>query len=188
LGALSAFWIARRRRTVEVLERGREDCARARWAFVGGLKEESRMYNGPFWVCEEEFRILNVEEDDMKDWTLFVYVREDIREEMVEVVAADDLIIARFEVRVDFVGVGRLSDSCDVSSGSTCPSLFSPIMATSTLLLFLSLVLHAFALYDPSGPVLLLNPKSFDTKIRNSNHSSIVEFFAPWLPHSLNLI
>jgi protein disulfide-isomerase A6 len=61
-------------------------------------------------------------------------------------------------------------------------------MATSSLLLFLSLVLPAFALYDPSGPVELLNPTTFNTKIRNSNHSSIVEFFAPWLPRPLNLI
>jgi hypothetical protein len=83
LGALSAFWIARRRRTVEVLERGREDCARARCAFVGGLKEESRMYNGTFWAWEEGFRILKDEEEDMKDWRWFAYFREDIRRSLL---------------------------------------------------------------------------------------------------------
>ena len=41
--------------------------ASARCAFVGGLKDESRMYNA-FVVCDVAFRILNDEEEAMKDW------------------------------------------------------------------------------------------------------------------------
>jgi protein disulfide-isomerase A6 len=49
----------------------------------------------------------------------------------------------------------------------------------SLLLLF---AIPVLALYESSGPVPLLNPRTFDAKIRKSNHSSIVEFFAPWCP------
>ena len=47
-------------------------------------------------------------------------------------------------------------------------------------IVFLLYIIPALALYSPSGPVVLLNPKTFDAKIRNSKHASIVEFFAPW--------
>jgi|SRR5277367_3985577 len=54
-------------------------------------------------------------------------------------------------------------------------------ISTSALLLsFLYLTIPALSLYSSSGPVPLLNPKTFDQKIRNSKHYSIVEFFAPW--------
>lgn len=48
------------------------------------------------------------------------------------------------------------------------------------LLSVLFLSIPAFGLYDPSGPVPLLNPKTFKEKVRNSKHGSVVEFFAPW--------
>jgi hypothetical protein len=48
------------------------------------------------------------------------------------------------------------------------------------LILFASLLLPALAFYEPSGPVTLLNPGSFEQKVRNSKHATIVEFFAPW--------
>ena len=54
------------------------------------------------------------------------------------------------------------------------------IFRTSLAFSILCFVIPVTALYDPSGPVLLLNPRTFDQKIRNSNHSSMVEFFAPW--------
>jgi thiol-disulfide isomerase/thioredoxin len=47
-------------------------------------------------------------------------------------------------------------------------------------ILLASLLLPVLAFYDPSGPVTLLNPESFDQKVRNSKHATIVEFFAPW--------
>ncbi len=39
------------------------------------------------------------------------------------------------------------------------------------------------ALYSQSGPVKLLNKKSFNSEILDSNLPSIVEFFAPWCGH-----
>jgi hypothetical protein len=64
-------------------------------------------------------------------------------------------------------------------------SFMAPI---SSILVILSLCIPAFALYDPSGPVPLLTPASFDKLIRNSNHASIVEFFAPWSVPAQQLI
>jgi hypothetical protein len=55
-------------------------------------------------------------------------------------------------------------------------------MATSISLFLILFILPVLALYNPSGPVPLLTPATFDKKIRKSNHSSIVEFFAPWYP------
>src|ERR1700733_13292341 len=54
-------------------------------------------------------------------------------------------------------------------------------ISTSALVLsFLYFTIPALSVYSPSGAVPLLNPKTFDQKIRNSKHASIVEFFAPW--------
>jgi hypothetical protein len=54
-------------------------------------------------------------------------------------------------------------------------------ISTSALALsFLYFTIPALSLYSPSGAVPLLNPKTFDQKIRNSKHASMVEFFAPW--------
>jgi len=45
----------------------------------------------------------------------------------------------------------------------------------------------ASALYSSSGPVQLLDPKSFDKEILQSDHAAVVEFFAPWCGHCKNL-
>src|SRR5271170_7388507 len=58
------------------------------------------------------------------------------------------------------------------------------IFTRALVLSFLYFTIPALSFYTESGPVPLLNPKTFDEKIRNSKHASIVEFFAPWsLPH-----
>ncbi|KAL3615289.1 Protein disulfide-isomerase 2-3 [Castilleja foliolosa] len=51
--------------------------------------------------------------------------------------------------------------------------------------LLLSLVgnLGVYALYEPSSPVLQLNPNNFKSKVINSNGVVLVEFFAPWCGH-----
>lgn len=36
----------------------------------------------------------------------------------------------------------------------------------------------AFGLYDPTGPVALLTPSNFDSKLKKGVW--VVEFFAPW--------
>lgn len=57
----------------------------------------------------------------------------------------------------------------------------STMASAHLLLIFLtSLIVPVVAFYDPSGPVTLLSPQSFDQKVRNSKHPTIVEFFAPW--------
>jgi len=53
-------------------------------------------------------------------------------------------------------------------------------MAPSIPLLLLLSIVPVLAIYESNGPVPLLNPRTFDTQIRKSNRSSIVEFFAPW--------
>lgn len=45
---------------------------------------------------------------------------------------------------------------------------------------------HA-SLYSKSSPVLQVDAKSYDTLIAKSNHTSIVEFYAPWCGHCKNL-
>lgn len=42
-------------------------------------------------------------------------------------------------------------------------------------------------LYSKSSPVIQLNGKSYDRLIAQSNHTSIVEFYAPWCGHCKNL-
>lgn len=45
-----------------------DESARARWALVGGLKEESRMYNAPSVGGQEEgLIILKLSGEEMKD-------------------------------------------------------------------------------------------------------------------------
>ncbi|KAK4200089.1 putative disulfide-isomerase [Triangularia verruculosa] len=42
-------------------------------------------------------------------------------------------------------------------------------------------------LYSKKSPVLQVDAKSYDRLIANSNHTSIVEFYAPWCGHCKNL-
>lgn len=45
----------------------------------------------------------------------------------------------------------------------------------------------ALAFYSSSSPVLQLNGKTYDSLIAKTNHTSIVEFYAPWCGHCKNL-
>ncbi|KAF3764197.1 thioredoxin-domain-containing protein, partial [Cryphonectria parasitica EP155] len=43
------------------------------------------------------------------------------------------------------------------------------------------------SLYLKSSPVLQVDSKNYDSLIANSNHTSVVEFYAPWCGHCQNL-
>ena len=45
----------------------------------------------------------------------------------------------------------------------------------------------AAGMYSKTSPVLQVDEKSFDKLIKNSDKSSIVEFYAPWCGHCQNL-
>ncbi|KAF4124848.1 protein disulfide-isomerase A6 [Geosmithia morbida] len=51
----------------------------------------------------------------------------------------------------------------------------------------LAAVPTAQAMYSKSSPVLQLNTRNFDSLVTKSNHTSIVEFYAPWCGHCQNL-
>jgi protein disulfide-isomerase A6 len=61
-----------------------------------------------------------------------------------------------------------------------------PILAAATSLLLAPSTLAA-GLYSKNSPVLQLGSKDFDANINRSNHTSIVEFYAPWCGHCKNL-
>ncbi|KAI0097926.1 thioredoxin-domain-containing protein [Nemania sp. FL0031] len=46
---------------------------------------------------------------------------------------------------------------------------------------------HAAGLYTKSSPVLQVDAKNYDKLIAKSNHTSVVEFYAPWCGHCQNL-
>ncbi|GKZ19124.1 hypothetical protein AbraIFM66951_003792 [Aspergillus brasiliensis] len=65
------------------------------------------------------------------------------------------------------------------------------LQASSALLFITSLLaalpVNADGLYTKKSPVLQVNQKNYDQLIANSNHTSIVEFYAPWCGHCQNL-
>ncbi|KAF8391611.1 hypothetical protein HHK36_023917 [Tetracentron sinense] len=61
-------------------------------------------------------------------------------------------------------------------------SSFSLLMAL-LLLVFLHLGTSFSALYEPSSPVVQLDPSNFKAKVLNSNEVVLVEFFVPWCRH-----
>lgn len=44
------------------------------------------------------------------------------------------------------------------------------------------------ALYDSSSDVIDLNPSNFEKLVLNSDDLWIVEFYAPWCGHCVNLV
>jgi len=61
-----------------------------------------------------------------------------------------------------------------------------PILAAAASLLLAPSTLAA-GLYTKGSPVLQLTSKDFDSNINRSNHTSIVEFYAPWCGHCQSL-
>ncbi|KAF2403959.1 thioredoxin-domain-containing protein [Trichodelitschia bisporula] len=62
---------------------------------------------------------------------------------------------------------------------------FSPL-AVSAAALLLCMPVNA-GLYSANSPVLQVTSKTYDKLIAQSNHTSIVEFYAPWCGHCKNL-
>ncbi|KPI45367.1 putative protein disulfide-isomerase [Cyphellophora attinorum] len=56
-----------------------------------------------------------------------------------------------------------------------------------TLLAFAGTLVHADGIYSKGSPVLQVNAKTYDSLIAQSNHTSILEFYAPWCGHCQNL-
>ncbi|KAI9138352.1 hypothetical protein BKA69DRAFT_1092424 [Paraphysoderma sedebokerense] len=52
-----------------------------------------------------------------------------------------------------------------------------------TALLLCSLSSHVFGLYDSRSAVIELNDKNFEEKVMKSEHTFVVEFYAPWCGH-----
>ncbi|KAI0006593.1 thioredoxin-domain-containing protein [Xylariaceae sp. FL0662B] len=65
---------------------------------------------------------------------------------------------------------------------------FNPAQAAVAAMAFLSALPTAQAgLYLKSSPVIQADAKNYDRLITKSNHTSIVEFYAPWCGHCQNL-
>ncbi|KAI9720034.1 MAG: hypothetical protein M1812_003161 [Candelaria pacifica] len=60
-------------------------------------------------------------------------------------------------------------------------------MNTAAAALLLALPASAGMMYTKGSPVLQVDAKNYDRLIAQSNHTSIVEFFAPWCGHCQNL-
>ncbi|KAJ6080418.1 hypothetical protein N7467_010171 [Penicillium canescens] len=63
--------------------------------------------------------------------------------------------------------------------------MYSSLLLVTSLLA--ALPANADGLYTKNSPVLQLNPKTYNSLIAKSNHTSIVEFYAPWCGHCQNL-
>ncbi|KAJ5308685.1 hypothetical protein PENANT_c013G08538 [Penicillium antarcticum] len=63
--------------------------------------------------------------------------------------------------------------------------MYSSLLLVTSLLA--ALPVNADGLYTKNSPVLQLNPKTYNSLIAKSNHTSIVEFYAPWCGHCQSL-
>ncbi|KAI0509086.1 thioredoxin-domain-containing protein [Xylaria bambusicola] len=63
----------------------------------------------------------------------------------------------------------------------------NPTAAVAAVALLSALPAAQASLYTKSSPVLQVNAKSYDRLIAKSNHTSVVEFYAPWCGHCQNL-
>ncbi|KAI0158280.1 thioredoxin-domain-containing protein [Xylariaceae sp. FL1272] len=64
----------------------------------------------------------------------------------------------------------------------------NPTVAVTAVALLSALpAVQAGGLYTKSSPVLQVDAKNYDRLIAKSNHTSIVEFYAPWCGHCQNL-
>lgn len=61
------------------------------------------------------------------------------------------------------------------------------LLAAATSLLLAAPSALAAGLYNKGSPVLQVGSKDFDSHIKNTNHTSIVEFYAPWCGHCQSL-
>ncbi|KAJ5278603.1 hypothetical protein N7478_003975 [Penicillium angulare] len=63
------------------------------------------------------------------------------------------------------------------------------MLPQSSILLVASLLaaVNADGIYTKKSPVLQLNQKTYGSLVANSNHTSIVEFYAPWCGHCQSL-
>ncbi|QPG95236.1 hypothetical protein C2857_007880 [Epichloe festucae Fl1] len=64
--------------------------------------------------------------------------------------------------------------------------MHNPVVAVALTAVLASLPC-ANAMYTKNSPVLQLSPKTYNTLIAQSNHTSIVEFYAPWCGHCKTL-
>ncbi|CAG8298059.1 unnamed protein product [Penicillium salamii] len=81
----------------------------------------------------------------------------------------------------NFVAFSRaVFDDC---SGTMLPSASLLFVAS----LLTALPVNADGIYPKNSPVLQLNSKTYDSLIAKSNHTSIVEFYAPWCGHCQSL-
>ncbi|EXJ88612.1 hypothetical protein A1O1_05542 [Capronia coronata CBS 617.96] len=60
-------------------------------------------------------------------------------------------------------------------------------MISTVCILALTGLVHADGIYTKNSPVLQVNAKTYDPLVAQSNHTSIVEFYAPWCGHCQNL-
>jgi protein disulfide-isomerase A6 len=55
------------------------------------------------------------------------------------------------------------------------------------VLILISVSTLVFGIYDSNTPVTQLNQANFDKEILRFNGAAVVQFYAPWCPHSKNM-
>ncbi|KND91094.1 putative protein disulfide-isomerase [Tolypocladium ophioglossoides CBS 100239] len=65
--------------------------------------------------------------------------------------------------------------------------MHQPTLATAVTAVLAALPAVQASMYTKNSPVLQVNARSYEKLIAQSNHTSIVEFYAPWCGHCQNL-